>query len=268
MTEDKRKYVSVREIDGRRGIDTPHERELKTVEEGKMDIFQKTDQALMKQLVQQKLAGKIENIGFDEDYTITFEFFPEVRVHVLYFNYEDEEDEAFSGIELQFLFSGSRVKWVPSEDLISLLDVALDYLEDLVEPEQKIYKLPEHQTDLLKDSIKQRAEPFEHLKREQLQDLADFVGGKIERERQTWILSRTFFPGIIIGLLIDEKTRKINIQCKGENIERINNYARDQLGIFLINHCLRFISITNPGVEMPDIVSKMFSFSYKKAQAK
>lgn len=265
MSKDIRKYVTVREIDGRKGIDSPHERELKSIEEGKLDFFLNRDPEAIKETVETVLKGLIENIGFNEDYTVSFEFFPEVNAHILHYNFKDEEDEAFGKGQLKFLFSGERVLWVPSEDLASLIDLSLDCLEDLVTAMDISNETPLEKSDLLNGSIDQRSEPFIHLKPEQLNDLAAFVGGNVEQEDDTWRLIKTYFLGVKVALIYDMKKNSLDIEFGGENITKVNNYAKDQLGIFLLNHCLRFISVTYPDIKMPEIVIKIFSFAYQKS---
>ena len=105
MSEKKSKYLTVREIDGRSGIHSPHGGELKIIEKGILEIFEKNEIEIIKLIVEIRLQGKVENINFDEDYAITLELFPEVKIHILYNNYDKEDDEALSGSELKFFFS-------------------------------------------------------------------------------------------------------------------------------------------------------------------
>ncbi|NVM27896.1 MAG: hypothetical protein HWN65_03555 [Candidatus Helarchaeota archaeon] len=265
MSQNKKKYLTAQEIDGFTGIKSPHARELHEIGKTKVALFVKEKKRRIKIIVEEDLLGILEDLGFDEDYTLTLEYFPEVRSHIIYTNYEDE---AFGGAELKFLFSGERVAWVPTEDLIGLLEASLDYLEDLLEDTQEHHYLPPEKSDLLNQSIKQRAGPFVHLKSEQLKDLASFIGGKIAQKDDLWELSKTLFQGFNIILIYDVGNKRLDVQYGGENILKINNYARDYLGIFLINHCLRFISITYPNIKMPKIVGQVFSYSYLKTYQK
>ena len=264
MSEVKKKYITIREIDGRLGIQSPHEGELKTIADGHIDFFTKTSLDQIKGPVESRLSGKIEDIGFDEDYSITLEFFPGVKVHILYNNYDDEEDDAFSGSELKFLFSGDKVKWVPSEDLLTLLESSFDYLVAIVESKDDGHVLSAEKSDLLKMSIKQRKEPFKHVKDEDLDELARFVDGIAGKTSNEWTLSKNYFQGIECMLVYDKSTNNIDFKYAGKNLEKINNYAKDQMAIFLMNHCIRFIS-SKHGVKEPAIVKKMFSFNYQKS---
>lgn len=262
----KGKYITAREIDGRQGIKTPHEHELEAIGKAKLNIFLENKYRRIKIIVENNLQGVVENINFNETYTLSFEFFPEVKAHILFFNYEDEEDEALGGSELKFLFSGERVQWVPSEDLISLLDAHLDYLEMLLSEEQENHPIPHEKTELLKTSIQQRTEPFTYLKIDHLSDLATFVGGRIQQNTSSWQLSKTFLSGIDVIASYNIKTKSLDVFYEGESKTKINNYLRDQLGIFLLNHCLRFLAITFPEVKKLKIVKQTFSYSYLKSQ--
>ena len=266
MSQDKkRKYITVREIDGRLGIQSPHEGELKTIEKGIINFFINNSEESIKRVVEKRLKGNIDPIGFDEDFAISFEYFPEVRIHILYNNYEEEEDDAFSGSELRFLFSGDRVTWVPSEDLLSLLESTLNYLEEQVEGKKQVYKFPDLKSDLLKMSINQRIEPFKHMMLKDLNDLASFVGGIGGHSADEWTLSKNYFPGIEVTLIYNIKKKDINFKYHGQYLDDINNYAKDQFAIFLMNHCIRFISFTY-NVKDPEIVKKVFSFNYQKSK--
>lgn len=264
MSNHKKDYVTARQIDGRTGIQTPHERELESIGQNKLTIFTSSPSETIKDLIKIYLGGKIENIGFGEQFTISFEYFPGVNIHVLYFNYGAEEGEPFQGAELKFLFSGEKVMWVPSEDLNNFIDIALEYLENLINSEIELHTLSKNKTSLLKNAISQRTEPFLNLKPIHLKDLAIFIGGQIQENSHGWALSKTFFPGIEISLTYNYSDKTMDIQYGGVNIQNINHYARDLLSIFLINHCLRFIAITYPKGQMLQIMKQVFSYSYLK----
>jgi hypothetical protein len=267
MSNRKKNYVTARQIDGRSGIQTPHERELESIGKNKLKLFIKTPPETIKAFIETQLNGKIENIGFGEQYTVSFEYFPSVNIHILYFNYEAEEGEPIGGAELKFLFSGEKVMWVPSEDLNSFIDVALEYLEDLTDSKTEPYNLSKDKTSLLEMAIAQRTDPFLNLEPAHLNELATFIGGQLEQNSTGWGLSKTFFPGIEILLTYNYNTRNLDIQYGGANVQNINHYARNLLSIFLINHCLRFISITYPTIQMPRIMKQVFSYSYLKSHS-
>ena len=264
MSEKKRRFVTAQEIDGMTAIKSPHAHELESLGKAKVDIFLKNKKRRIKILVENNLNGRVENLGFGEDYTVTFEFFPEVMIHLLFYNYEDEEDLAMGEAEIKVLFSGERVMWVPTEDSVSLLESTLEYLENLLSINPEIYGLSGEKSELLKTAITQREEPFKYLKSEHLNDLAIFVGGNITQNSMSWTLSKTYFKGITVSAIYNLKNHQLDLGYEGENLIRFNNYARDQLGIFLLNHCLRFIAVTYPTIKMPNIVKQTFSYSYIK----
>lgn len=265
MSNRKKNYVTARQIDGRSGIQSPHERELESIGKNKLSIFTAARPETIKTYIETQLNGKIENIGFGEQYTVSFEYFPGVKIHILYFNYEAEDSEPIGRVELKFLFSGEKVMWVPSEDLNSFIDIALEYLEDLNSSKMEPYNIAKNKTSLLKNAIEQRTEPFLNLAPTHLNDLASFIGGQVEQNSAGWQVSKTFFPGIEILLTYNYNTRILDVQYEGANLQNINHYARDLLSIFLINHCLRFVSITYPTIEMPRIMKQVFSYSYLKS---
>ena len=113
-------------------------------------------------------------------------------------------------------------------------------------------------------AIEQRREPFQYLNLTHLDDLATFVGGTMEQKGDSWELSKIYFEGVSVGLIYNPHDQSLDLTYEGENLIGLDNYARDQLGIFLMNHCLRFIRITYPEIQMPQIVKQTFSFSYIK----
>ncbi len=266
MSQDKKKYVTAHEIDGHKGIKSPHARELEEMGQEKGEIFINEKKRRVKILLEEEFGGRMENLGFDEDYTLTLTFFPEVKVHILYTNFEEEEDEPFEGAELKFLFSGERVRWIPTEDLIGLIEATLGLFETLLQDSAEHNRLAPEKTSLLIQAIDQRSKPFIHLKSENLKDLATFIGGELTQSDSSWQLTKTFFKGFDITLIYNPQTKELDVDYNGANVIKINNYARDQLGIFIINHCLRFLSITYPEIKMPKIVGQMFSYSYLRSK--
>ncbi|MBD3227769.1 MAG: hypothetical protein GF329_06235 [Candidatus Lokiarchaeota archaeon] len=267
MVKDKKEFYTAQQIDGHKGIKSPHARELDSIAEHKIEIFENNDIDRIKGIITNKIRARIENIGFGEDFTITLTFFPSVNIHILYYNYEDEEDELFNDSELRFLFSGNRVSWIPTEDLIGFTEAVFDIIENLLRLKKESHKIPAQKTDLLKMAIRQRSEPFEYLKKNDLNQLADFIGGQItlDEDENIWTLSRSFFQGFNIHIKYNYNDKELDIDLTGRNILILNNYARDQLCIHLMNHCLRFLSIQYSNIKFPKIVEQTFSFSFIKA---
>lgn len=260
MNLDKKELKTIQQIDGT-GIHSPHDGELKTIAESVKEFMCKISRMDIEAAMQQA-GGTLDNVGFGEDFTMSFELFPGVRIHVIYFAPGTGEDEIESESDVKFLFSGDSVSLVSSEDLASLVDLSMDYLRDI--SFKNVTSPPETPSDLLQRSILQRFEPFAFLKRDDLPDLASFVGGELTSIMAGWQLRKTFFPGIDIVLKYDGEN--IDIAREGENLNDINNYAKDQLAIFLLNHCLRFIGTRYETLTMPSIVDKAFSFSYLRTR--
>ena len=139
-------------------------------------------------------------------------------------------------------------------------------MESIIKKDETLYEIPSQKSDLLKMAIKQRIKPFKNLKLEDMEELARFIGGSIEKKQDEMILTKNYFQGINIILKIDENNKNIDILFSGENIRNINNYVKDLFAIYLINHCLRFIKITYLNVSKLPIMKKIFSFSYQKTQ--
>jgi hypothetical protein len=260
------KFWTAHEIDGHKGIKSPHARELDSMGQEKVDNFLEIEPERLKAFVKNKLRGKIEEIGFGENYTITLEMFPEVNIHILYFNFEEEEeeDDAFNDLELRFLFSGERVSWIPTEDLIGYIEAFFYNLENNFGESKNIHKFPKQKTDLLKMAINQRLDPFKHLKKDHLLKMAEFIGAVIKKRNDEWVLTKSYYQGFNIDVIYEPDKQKLDLDYEGRNILDINNYSRDQLGIYLLNHCLRFLSIQYPNIQFPKIVKQTFSYSYIK----
>src|SRR5271157_387122 len=261
MNFDKKNFKTIQQIDGT-GIHSPHDGELKTIAESVKEFMPKSSRVDVETVMQQA-GGTLDDVGFGEDFTLGFEIFPGVRIHVVYFAPGTGDDEIENEPDVKFLFSGDAVSLVSSEDLASLADLSMDYLRDLLAG--NVTSPPEVPSDLLQRSILQRIEPFTFLNKEDLPDLAAFVGGKLSASKAGWQLRKAFFPGIDIILKYDG--RHIDFAREGDNINSINNYAKDQLSIFLLNHCLRFIGTRYEGLAMPAIVGKAFSFLYLRSRS-
>ena len=137
----KKKFWTVGEIDAT-GVRGPHEKELEDISKAKYQLFINLDFKILKNIVYNELGGKIENIGFSEDWTISIEIFPEVNIHITYSYFGDEFGDGIDA-EFKFYFSGKRVFWVPGEDSATFIDVIMDFIERKIkekEPFEKNYE--------------------------------------------------------------------------------------------------------------------------------
>lgn len=257
MTEKKnKKFYTVGQIDAT-GVRGPHEKELNDISDANIEYFLERDTEEIKKIVQEDLGGKVENIGFNEDWTVTLEFFPEANIHLTYSYYGDE----FSDVEAEFrfLFSGERVHWIPGEDTATYIDIIFDFFERQFknkEPHEKAY---ETTTKLMEKVLDQRKQPFELLKDEDKNKLADFIGAEVSLSNGTWEFKKEVFPGIFITIMYDSSEGELDISYSGESLEKIGSYHIELVGIFLINHILRYITMENQEKDLPDICYMMFS---------
>ncbi|MFW9989409.1 MAG: hypothetical protein ACFFC3_12200 [Candidatus Odinarchaeota archaeon] len=257
----KRKFWTVGQIDAT-GVRGPHEKELEDISNSKYALFVDLDPTILKEIVNNELGGKIENIGFNEDWTITIEMFPEVNIHIAYSYFGDEFGD---GIEAEFkiYFSGEHVTWVPGEDSATFIDIIMDFIEKRLKNEEPFEKNYDKKTELMEKVLVQRNEPFSLLKEEDKNELAEFIGAKVWKTTEGWRMKREIFPEIIIELIWD-KEKGLDIYFSGDKLTKMSSYHVELIGIFLINHILRFITIKNENQKLPDICYIMFSRMYTK----
>ncbi len=217
----------------------------------------------LKKVVSEDIGGKIENIGFNEDWTITLEMFPEVNIHLVYSYFGDEFGDGITA-EFKCYFSGERAITVPGEDSITYVGIIFDFIERMIYHKDPFEKSYDTKTDLMKKVLTQRLEPFTLLKDKDQKNLASFLGAKVWNTGNGWRIKKEAFPGISIELTYDAR-EKLNIAYTGEALsKKIGSYHMEFLGIFLINHILRYITLNSLNKELPDICYIMFSRYYTK----
>ena len=218
---------------------------------------------ILKQIITEDIGGKIENIGLNEDWSITLEMFPEVNIHLAYSYFGDEFGDGITA-EFKCYFSGERAVIVPGEDSITYVDIVLDFIERMIKHKEPFEKSYDIKTDLMKKVLEQRFKPFALLKEKDQKNLAKFLGAKVWNTRNGWRIKKEVFPGIFIELSYDDQ-EKLNITYLGEALsKKVGSYHMEFLGIFLINHILRYITLNNLDKELPDICYIMFSRFYTK----
>ncbi|MFW9936236.1 MAG: hypothetical protein ACFFD5_01165 [Candidatus Thorarchaeota archaeon] len=261
MTDSKKKYWTVGEIDAT-GVRGPHEVELKNISKAKYHLFIDIDKGELKEIVEKRLGGNFENIGFNEDWTITIEMFPEVNLHFAYTFFGSEfggEIEA----EFKFLFSGKRVFWVPGEDTATYIDIVMDFIDRIIKHESPFQTDYSTKTDLMKKVLLQRSQPFNLIKESDKDPLAEFLSAKINRITDGWVIEKELFPEIFVELTWNT-SNGLDISFKGKNLKEISNYHVELLGIFVINHILRYITLHNEEKDLPVICYIMFSRFFTK----
>ena len=258
----KSKFWTVGQIDAT-GVRGPHEKELEDISKVKYPLFINLEMDLLKDIVYNELGGKIENIGFSEDWTIFIEMFPEVNIHMAYSYFGDEFGD---GIEAEFKFylSGKRVFWVPGEDSATFIDIVMDFIERKIKGKEPFEKNYEIKTELMETVLKQRSEPFIFLKDDEKEKLATFLGAKVWKVANGWHIKKEFFPEIFIEIIWEDQNG-LDIKFSGNNLFRnIDSYHIEFVGIFFVNHILRFITVNNMDKKLPDICYIMFSRYYTK----
>ncbi len=261
MSNEKKKFITIGQIDAT-GVRGPHEKELKDISNNKYAMFIKINEEQLKNIVQNDLGAKIENIGFNEDWTISIEMFPEVNIHMSYSYFGDEFGDDIEA-EFKFYFSGERVYWVPGEDSATFIDIIMDFMEERSKNKAPFQKEYTKKTDLMKKVLIQREKPFNLLKADDKNKLTSFLGAKVWKTDEGWRIKKEVFPKIFIEITWNSKNG-LDIAFSGENLENISSYHIEFVGIFIINHILRYITVNNQDKDLPDICYMMFSRLYTK----
>jgi hypothetical protein len=260
--KNNKKYWTVSEIDAT-GVRGPHEVELQNISQAKYPLFINVDMEKLKKIIVEDLGGNIENLGFSEDWSITVELFPEVKIHISFTYFGDEFGDEIEA-EFRFLFSGERASWVPGEDSATYIDVLMDFIARKLKDEEPFEKDYKSKTELMKKVLIQRNEPFKFLKEQDQQDLAKFIGAKVWKTTTGWRIKREIFPKIFTEITWDDQYG-LDISFSGDNISKnLSSYHAELVGIFVINHILRFITIRNEDKNLPDICNIMFSRHFTK----
>lgn len=262
MNSNKKKFWTISEIDAT-GVRGPHEIELRNISKAKHHYFIEIDQKLLLKVVREDLGAKLENIGLNEDWTITIAMFPHVNIHLIY-TYFGKEFGGDIEAEFKFLFSGMHANMVPGEDSATFIDIIMDLLERKIKEEEPFEEKYNKKTELMEKVLAQRGKPFSLLIEEDREKLSEFIGAKVWQTSNGWKVKRELFPRIFTEIIWD-KQNGLDISFNGENLpKKIDNYHTELLGIFTINHILRYITLQNQDKDLPDICYMMFSRYYTK----
>jgi hypothetical protein len=189
--------------------------------------------------------------------------FPEVIIHLAYSYFGDEFGNGITA-EFKCLFSGERVTLVPGEDSITYVDIIFNFLERMIKNKEPFEKSYDIKTELMQKVLIQRKEPFSLLKDQDQKSLASFLGAKVWKTGNEWRIKKEVFPDIFIELVYDNQ-EGLDISYSGkELLKKIGSYHMELVGIFLINHVLRYITLNNLEKQLPDICYIMFSRYYTK----
>ncbi|MGQ9721510.1 MAG: hypothetical protein ACUVXA_09345 [Candidatus Jordarchaeum sp.] len=256
-----RRFFTVNQVDAT-GVGSPHQKELEEFSSAKFLLFKGLEEATLRRIVYEDLGAELDNVGLSEDWTITIEFFPEANVHISYFYYGDEFGDVEG--ELKFLLSGERVYWIPGEDSVTYTDIVLDFIERRIKNEEPSDKEYDEKTGIMKKVLEQRKEPFNFLEEEDVNELGKFIGGEVSKRGSNWSIKKEVLPEIFIEIIFDKGKNMLDISYSGKNLTKIGSYHIELIGVFTINHILRYITIKNQDKELPDICYKMFSRLFTK----
>lgn len=262
MPLENRKFITIGQIDAT-GVRGPHEKELEDISKAKFSIFINVDLKALETIINNEFGGIIENIGFNEDWTITIEMFPEVNIHMAYFYFGNEFGD---GIEagFRFYFSGRYVTWVPGEDSATFIDIVMNIIERKLKGEEPFEKNYNSKSDLMQKVLLQRGKPFKFLQEKDQEKLESFLGAKVWKTVNGWRIKKEIFPEIFTEIMWDEENG-LDIKFHGEKLAKnLGSYHAEFIGIFVLNHILRFITVNNLDKELPDICYIMFSRYYTK----
>ena len=189
--------------------------------------------------------------------------FPEVNVHLTFTYFGDEFGDDLTA-EFKCFFSGDRAHLIPGEDTITYVDIIFNFMERMIQNREPFEGSYDKKSELMQKVLLQRTEPFSLLKDSDIDNLAVFLGATVWKTAEKWQIVKEVFPGISIELTY-ETQEKLNIAYIGEELpKKVGNYHMEFLGIFLINHILRYITLNNLDQELPDICYIMFSRMFTK----
>ncbi|GAG86488.1 unnamed protein product [marine sediment metagenome] len=140
----------------------------------------------------------------------------------------------------------------------------MDFIERKIKDQEPFQKDYDNKTDLMVKVLEQRSEPFTFLTTQDKNKLEGFLGAVVLIKENLWNIKKEVFPEIFIEIIWDDKNG-LDIKFSGEKlVQNIDSYHIEFVGIFMLNHILRFIAINNPNKDLPEICYIMFSRHYTK----
>lgn len=245
--------ISIGEIEDVQSVSSPHEEELKSFGRKWVGEFRGFGEGELDDICQ-LIGAEKEILEIDEEWALTKEFFPEVKTHLSYHYYGEEFKSVGEEDKLRFLFSGEKVREITGEDLVGMIDVTLKFVGRNLSEEFPPRKKRENKEKFLKP----RREALEYLDfadDEIMNDLASFLQGHFEKEDQGIILWKEFFPEVNVGIELDEG---VDFRFEGGKTDRLADYELNSLGVFALNHIIRYITSCCEDEDLPEICRKVF----------
>ncbi|MEJ2293469.1 MAG: hypothetical protein P8Y23_01725 [Candidatus Lokiarchaeota archaeon] len=261
MGKNKIKLWTIGQIDAT-GVRGPHEIELQNISKNKYPLFINLNTNMFEKLINKELGANVQDLGMDEDWTVSIELFPKVIIHIAYTFYGDEFGDEIEA-ELKFYFSGDRSYWVPGEDTATYIDIVMNFIERLLKDKEPFEKNYSEKTDLMEKVLIQRSKPFKYLKNTDKDRLSEFIGAKVWQTETGWRIKKEFFPQMFAEI-IWSRDQGLDIEFSGDNLKNMSSYHAELIGIFIINHILRYITLHNEDKPLPDICHIMFSRMFTK----
>lgn len=248
--------IGIDEIDNIKFVRSPHAEELERFGKEWASMFRGFGEEDLKK-VSRLIGGKVDELEIDEEWALTKEFFPEVRVHISY-HYHGEEFSNHGGEDmLQFLFSGRRVKSVTGEDLSGMIDVMLSFIGRFLsgvglDEGRGRKKLPEKYYMPRKEAV----DLLDMDNEEEREKLANFLGGQIKTKNSKMVLEKELFQNVIVEIdIADDNLENFFLLDKDR---WLTNYEQNALIIYTLNHIIRFVAQKYSNQDLPKFCSKVF----------
>ncbi len=249
--------MTIGEIEDVQSVSSPHEAELKELGKKWVSEFRDFGEKELDKF-SRLIGAKKENLQIDEEWAITKEFFPGVNNHISYHYYGEEFKSVGEEDQLRFLFSGERVQDVTGEDLVGLIEIKFRYIDrylsEKTAPKKESQKLQEKFQEPRREALKY----LDFEDDETINDLASFLGSDLKQKESGVVLSKEFFPDVNIEVELGEG---IDFIFDGENIVRFTNYELNSLGVYVLNHIIRYISNVCENKDLPEMCRKVFPHS-------
>jgi hypothetical protein len=127
-----KKLISLQQIEG---VVSPHQKQIDHALKARKEALEYvTDVSKLAEFI----GGKVESLGIGEDWAVSKEIFPGVRVFYV-FNRADDEFAS----NLKVLFSGDRIKMMRGEDLAGFVILYAIHMLRYVRDSNTDKKLPE-----------------------------------------------------------------------------------------------------------------------------